>query len=387
MKLKELLYMKVIMYFIMFSIMLSFCYHGLSIFKYINIFLFIIIIFKYIITRNKSKFSIALLIYIIMLFISTKLSQYPNVLGTFNVYCSIITLSLYVDMGLKFYGREITKVLYRTLYVLIFINFLTILLYPNGMYATIYYSTNWFLGYDNTHICIFLPALMLMLINQNITKKKSFMDILLICFITYSVFYCFSANSVVVYTIILIYIIFHNKLNKINALNVKNYIILYLAMFFGLVIFRIQEIFSWFIVNVLNKTITFTGRTSIWDRVILLIKKKPILGYGKEKIEVVISKLGHKSYSHAHNTILDILYKGGFISLLIMSYIIYICAKELKKYQHNKISKIVGITLFCFFIMSLFEAREEKIGLYIILIYAYNISYLVENKEFDQHEG
>ena len=391
MKLGNLLYSNIVIYLIIIITMSSFCYFGQNIFianmiKYCNIVLFLIISLKYIITRNKSKFSIALLLYIILLLISTKMSNYPNILGTFRAYYVILTLSLYLDMGLKEYAFKITNILYKVLFIIIFVNFLTIILFPNGMYTTIYYSTNWFLGYDNTHIAIYLPAIMIMMIKKEISNKWNINYFLLIGFITYSVFFCFSANSVVVYSIILFYILYREKIDQMHIMNIKNYIIMYLAIFLGIVILRLQNLFSWFIVKVLGKNLTFTGRVHIWDRIIDLIKNKFILGYGKEKNEIISAKLGHKSYSHAHNTILDILYKGGIVSLLIMSYIVYICSKELTKFKNNKIAKIISIILFDFLIMSVFEARQEKIGLYIILVYAYNVRYLIKSKELDKNE-
>ena len=145
------------------------------------------------------------------------------------------------------------------------------------------------------------------------------------------------------------------------------------------IILKIQYLFDWLVVQILHKSLTFTGRTIIWDRVLVLIKRKPLLGYGFQTNEIVSNYLGNRAFVHAHNTILDIVYKGGLLTLLVFFKMIYYPIHELYTSRKNKLSSFISFILFCIFIMCIFEARQEKIGLYIILIISNNIKLIINS--------
>lgn len=132
---------------------------------------------------------------------------------------------------------------------------------------------------------------------------------------------------------------------------------------------------------------TFTGRTRIWDNAIEFIKARFIIGYGKETGAVIASKLGDIKFTHAHNTILDVLYKGGIVSLIIFCIMLILPVNELYKYRKSRLTKLMAVILFSFFIMMNFEARQENMGLYMVLISCYNISYILKaNNEINNEQ-
>ena len=216
-------------------------------------------------------------------------------------------------------------------------------------------------------------------------KILKFTGILLFLNITFSIFYCFSANSVVAFSIFIIYILFNKFTNNIDILNIKTYIKSYIILSFSFVIFRIQRIFSWFIVDVLHKSITLSTRTILWDRVQDLILKRPILGYGQEICDVVVEKYGDSHFTHAHNTFLDVVYKGGVIGLIFHALLLLIPSKELYATRDYFITKVVSIIYFTAMIMMIFEARQEKIGLYLVLVLSYNIKNIIDS--FDHRKN
>jgi len=227
-----------------------------------------------------------------------------------------------------------------------------------------------------------MPMLMLIYVNKEY-KMINFriLDIVLFLIITYCVYYCMSANTVVAYTLLIIYLVFKKIFDNKHIFNAKNYFIFFLAIFFGIVIFRIQNIFSWLIVDILNKDLTFTHRTTIWDRTIGLIKKHWILGYGKESTQIVAYKLGKLTFTHAHNTLLDVTYKYGIIGLTSFISMIIATVKQLTKQKKINITKFFSFILLCSLIMMNFEARQEKVGLYIILVLCYHIDSIIKNNK------
>ena len=384
-KIIDLIYSRTFIFICGFILILSNCY--LSEFKgvkeCVDIFVCIFCIFSLLvslITRKISFFSISVLIYCICIAISTYLGQYSDMEIFLKTYYKIIAIVLYLDYGLRHYSKNVISSFYLVFYILTVINFYTIVRYPNGWYAGELFSNNWFFGYDNIHIVMYFPALMFMWLNTKMNNKKmGAKEYILIAIISYCVYFCFSANSVVAFTVFLIYLGFYKYINRSKRLNVKSYTYIFIAIFVGIVLLRLQNLFSWLIVDILGKNLTFTGRTKIWDEVIKYIKLNWITGYGQEDTAIIGSKLGHRAFTHAHNTILDVLYKGGVLSCIPFLGMFIMPIVKLYKNKEDEISKMLSLVMLCFYIMMNFEARQEKLGLYIVLVTCYNVVNIITN--------
>ena len=108
---------------------------------------------------------------------------------------------------------------------------------------------------------------------------------------------------------------------------IKGYIGYLLAVLF-IVFFRFQNMFSYFIEDVLKKDLTFTGRTKIWDSAILLIRRNPILGYGYMNQESEIILLGGP---HTHNILLEQLLRAGVVYVILFATMLFLLDAKLKK--------------------------------------------------------
>ena len=381
--LMDFLYSRVVSFLVLFIICLStFSLTPLPIFsEIINKITLVVcfgVFFIYLLNGKYSKFSILLMLFWVLLFLSSYLGEYSSIKLAFTSYYKFMAIVFYLDYGLNHYCEKVISSLYYVLYLLIVINFYTLIKYPNGWYSSSNYANNWFFDYDNLHIFMYFPAILIMYVRNYIKDKKiSIGNATLMLMITYGVYYCFSANTVVAYTLFLVYLFFKKFFDSYEILNSKTYFIIYLVIFFAFVLFRVQDLFAWLIVGILGKSLTFTNRTIIWDKIISFIKTYPLLGYGREPTDIVTYKLGKSTYTHAHNTILDVTYKGGILSLVVFISLLNIVVKKLYEYKNYSITKLVSFILFCAFIMMNFEARQEKIGLYIILIVSYHIQAII----------
>lgn len=384
---EKLLCSRVIMIFIFMHFLLYFCYLGNlgfleNIIRFTAYSLSSFIILYYMLKHKLSKFSICLLLFIVFQFFSTIISEYGSVKIFLSTYFVIIGLCFYYELCVKAEPKKTIGILGMILYILSVVNFVTIILFPNGLYATERYTSNWFFQYDNTHIFMFLPAILINILYDELYRKKiSFRTIILLVVIGYCVYYCNSASSVFIYTIFIIYIFFRKTLNYIKLLNINTYIKVGIILFFLIVVFRIQNIFYFLIVEVLHKNMNYTGRTDVWDTVMRYISNNPIIGYGIESTEVFSAKMGHIYYTHAHNTILNVLYKGGVLSLMPFLLIINFAKEKLNLYKETKYVKLISFVMLCYFIMMVFEARETKAGYYLVLVIAFNIDCLIKNRK------
>lgn len=89
------------------------------------------------------------------------------------------------------------------------------------------------------------------------------------------------------------------------------------AVFFNFLIAVVQitSRFSYLIEKYLHKSGDLSGRITIWKRAIKYIHESPLIGFGNEAKEFSELKLG---INHTHNFLLENMYRGGVIALIIL---------------------------------------------------------------------
>lgn len=275
-----------------------------------------------------------------------------------------------------------TYAVYQAIYVII--NFFTLLLFPNGMYQSGAYSSCYFLGYDNTHISVQLPAIVLISIVSIYKDGKINIKAWGVIFVVaVSALITFSATSVVGISIFIcgLIIIFPRK-------NKKYYRFIKLPS--PLVTFILFGVISTFLIggstfggikdtilNVFGKDSTLASRTLIWKNSLLNISKEVLWGYGYESGETVSSKLvnisGQSGWGLSpHNFYLSVLYTGGII-LFITIVIAFIILNYKYSSRANTVEKmIVGLWIFSFMCMCIVESHYGN-DIRILLLFSYYI--------------
>lgn len=337
---------------------------------------FILIIIFTLKDKKVSKVNMLIILFNMILMLSTILNN-GNLEEVITSSMRLISLCLLIELAIRRNPKEFLRVFEFLLSVLIIINMLSIFLYPDGMYISSVtgYSSNWFLGFKNTHILYILPTLIISIINSYIDGEKiSKRTIILFLVALISSIKVWSATSLVAIFLLIFFLILIKVLKKHNF---KMLFLTYIVAFFSIIIFRLQNIFKYIIVDILGKDLTFTGRTFIWDYVIEYIKAKPILGYGYEYGAIRFAK-GYNYHSyHAHNIILEILYQTGICGLIIIILIMKLIIKKLEEYKQNAIAKILAFALFIYMIMMLMEAFSFEYFFYIFTL-CYSVSYIIE---------
>lgn len=348
-----------------------------SLLNILSIFLIFCIYFKKVLNEKKiSKIILILVVYCLICILSTFINDVNNLKSVTFYLIKLFSLCLIFDYAIKYDTKKFLKISYILFEIMVLINFITMLLYPNGMWISPItgYWQNWFLGYDNNHITIFLPTLILAYLYDKIYNKKltiNFLFILLI--INLSVFMSWSATSVVAIVLFDIYLIFNKKIRKI----LKNIYVLfcfYIGLFFSIVILKVQNLFTFLIVDILKKDLTFSGRIYIWDYIKKFIMKKPILGYGIQDSYTRYNITSMWKSYHAHNFILEILYRGGILLLICVFYIFYLVFKALHDSKNDL--KFFGIFIIFLYLIMLLTEFYEPINYFYVLVLFNNINFL-----------
>lgn len=277
---------------------------------------------------------------------------------------------------------------------LIYGNFISVLYAPNGLYKQIQASgwwtdKCWFLGIRNGMTLTYVIGAFILVANVYIHDgdRKSWIRCLLFYAVsTYTIIsinaavfyqgrYTSSGGLTIVWAILLIYLLLMRFHKVFKWLNFSTAIIINIALFLILVVFKAQYLFSYIIVTLLKKDLTMTGRTRLWNRAIELIKAKPVLGYGIEDGKIMASRFQDSAaVNTSQNGLLDVLYYGGIILFIALIVVLYVVGKyTLKKVKDDRLTFCIGYFTFAYFL----GTQGESIGtgrLFILMSLIYCLS-------------
>lgn len=349
-----------------------------SFYNYYLILSAVVITTMYFINCRISKNMFLLMLFLLILFFSTVINK-GDIYSCLLSILKTLSISFLIDFSISKKSYRVLQAFEFVLSTLVYINFLSLFIYPNGMYISNVsgYYHNWFLGFKNIHILYILPAILFSYLNDYLKDKNSSLKTKTLIFVsTISIVKVWSATGLVGLFLILLFSLFQKKIVTSMLFSLKNYIIFTLSAFFGVVILRIQNLFKYFIVDVLKKDLTFTGRVYIWDYVLRYIARKPILGYGFEKANFRYLKGTNPHSYHAHNVILELVYKTGFVGLTIIILIFKDCYTKLNEFRLDRISKLLSFWMFIYMVITLTEAYDFELFFYIFTL-ASNIKNII----------
>lgn len=283
-------------------------------------------------------------------------------------------------------SKNISKIFKSILFVLeiyIYINLISMIVFPEGLYVTgniIKTNLNWFLGFKNKHIIYYLPATGLLLIlgkleGFNFRKKMLFIVTI------FSAIISNSSTSLICMAVISLIGFLPVIRKHYKLFNMFTYIAISIVVFFAITIFRLQYIFTFIIVNILGKKLDLTYRTNLWDRALSAIAKHPIIGLGEQTNDVKHQFYNSSSIITAHNQILEYLYVGGIVLLILYILINLYIAKKTWKIRNNE---AVQVTTAMYFALQIALIAEVYTDATIFMIYfcAYYIGNLI--KQYNQ---
>ena len=229
---------------------------------------------------------------------------------------SILTVACAVDL---FSARPamLTRGLMGIMEWLIYGNLLSIILtYPQGLYISVGHGQHcYFLGYRNGFFQYALLAILAAMLYSHIEKKK----VRPLCLIAASylcILITWSATSVAALMAVSVLII-------IPSQKLRRWVTFprvfggAMAVNLAITVFRVMDRvpwIAWFIVRILNKRTTLTGRTDIWNQFQRKFFAHPFLGYGAG--DHVLDPFSRVPVG-AHNQYFELLLEGGVFALAL----------------------------------------------------------------------
>lgn len=269
----------------------------------------------------------------------------------------------------------------------------TLLIIYNLILAIFVQSSYMYIGYQgsqkvfvgtfesrNSISMVMIPAIAFILIrSEYIYEKVRNKDILLCFMVLIIILLSKSSTGFIVGSLLVIYVLLLKKI-KIK-ININKLMSIYTIIYTQVVIFRIQEtVFRGFIENTLQKNVTLTGRTLIWDFIMKIIPNSLIFGYGRN--DIISQNAIIRDVTEAHNGLLEILLCTGIIGLFVFILILLNAFRALNK-SNSKISYILSMAIFLYFCIALTESAftYTKIGFWILIIISSNIEKIIKQKD------
>lgn len=259
--------------------------------------------------------------------------------------------------------------IYITLSVCYLFNLITIIYFPDGMYQMENVVGDLYLmGYHNGMIYNLIPLCGVSLIISYLKKGKllTMYSIFAIALSVASVFIAQSGSGIV-QMIIWVLLIFCADKRWINKMIKPSFLFGAFFVFSILLnVFRMQYIFSWLIVGLLNKDLTITNRVYLWDSAIEIFKSHPFLGIGYGA-NTIIGIYG-RSYSHPHSLFLDILSKGGICLMGIFLWLLSVFSNKFKRAENKVVKKIILVVIGAFLVGEIVNSTQYKVFFWMFFV-------------------
>lgn len=324
-----------------------------------NLLMFLILGFLCLIRYTKlKKTTIIATVMLMEIFIITLLNgrNLPSAISQLSPMLTVCFSLELVSRNKRAFFSYIDTLKYLLLFMVL-IDFVTQIIYPNGMYKTDNYDLNWFLGYKTQRLSYSFPML-LMFVYSSYKKtgeisKFSYAVSLLVFFNSYL------SQSIGCTLVVLIFILLNIalKYKRINlskfiavCLNPKLAIVVYTFVLYTM-LFVSQAEWIQSILLKLGKSSDFSGRGTIWKVCLQLFKKYPIFGTGHLLNDDYRTMAHFNEASNAHNAIITIMLEGGIICLLL--YILLFFCTLSKHRNYTTIEKRICVFIYLTLLLGL----------------------------------
>lgn len=250
------------------------------------------------------------------------------------------------------------KIWENYLLILVILDLITMILFPNGLYNTDIYSLNWFLGYKTARFpFVILVCILAEIIARSENKFFKVNAAYLVSFIT--ILKSSATAALLSFSFMVAILIISRQQNRENkwkqkilssVLDYRVIIPAYGFITFMTIVANASPIMVNFIESI-GKDPTLTTRTYIWANAVKLIKSSIFFGYGYLTPDQYRQLLGSVFFSSPHNMVLSLLMIGGVICLLLYMILVVETWKKSKSSQVGFICTIgllamlfVGIT-------------------------------------------
>lgn len=287
---------------------------------------------------------------------------------TFGIIYSI--LYTYVVIGIIIINKSIIVKKLAYLFKIIITLNLIVYIFHDKIFKEI--NAISLIGNKNDMSVFLIPMVAIILIDYLETKQISSYFFAILGSI--SIFIGQSSTGIICAFLCLFIVLGYKYININRKILVFAFFILLVLLIFSRVTFLD------YIANALNKDITFSNRTLIWEQTIENIMISPILGYGRGAIAATVNIYGNmfQKFNSTHNIFLQVFFEGGLIAGVSFLLLLFNIISLLK--VKNKISKVSMYFIIVMFVAGLMESFANHLMLWILLFVIYIVNSNISDK-------
>lgn len=360
-------------------------YWGLShALMYIRLVALVFLIQDYILSKTRlNKYTFHVFAFLLLLLLSTAINN-GNLEKYISNSLSIVLPVLWCKMSFKRGRGEV--LLHILSFLLLFIAIANVFVYlisPNGIGA---FETGelvvrmGLISNDNSITPYLIPGCFIVLLSLHMRHIDSFFsDAFVVILFMFPMFFVFTGVGIIT-SMICVMLLYSTKYFKLlrNLLNFRNLALGLLVLFIVFCVFRATNWISVFSVA-LGSSVTFTGRTNLWEYAIRLISEKPFLGYG---IQESVYMPGYAYRTTPHNMYFQLLLWSGVVGILpILGIALSTLKSVMRRWKKNRGIQIISIGAIGTLVYYIFEVHTSAPVFWILLSYLNYYSCFLSNSD------
>jgi len=347
-----------------------------------------IILFLIFLMRKKLKRSYSWsIISFWLLFLICSLITSNDLMKSINTWIGtaapIINFMLLSNIIFKYNSKNYINLVSKYLFFLLSLNLILLIIFSHGVVSLQHVFTDGrasdsfkrvnFMATDNTTIQFLIVTILFSELRYYFCKVNSLFRKLTWIISGLTAVIIWSGTGIVGYLVFLLSsAIFVFPRGEKLKFSINSVYLFGIISFFIIVVFRLQSLFSFFIVGVLGKDVSLSNRIYIWDIAYSKILQRPLLGWGNNSKGWIIEYNWYNYY--AHNLVLDILIQGGIITMLGMYFILNHSRVSLSRQRDKYLESLLSCCILSIFTMNITESQFTSAYFYIPFILAWLLS-------------
>lgn len=328
------------------------------------------VMIAYLAFGKKDVFCLLVVLFSLSCTVSAYMNDYSVIQGI-EPWLPCIIIVLATATAYKNHFKQLLWAAFFVTFSLSCLNLLSMIVYPNGLFSVEGMAqSNYFLfGHRNASYKVFLPALGIAAgLDYSSKRKVPVLTLTTFAISLAQTLLKFSATSLLALVVFAVGIALMNLRSIRKALNGFTYLALYMIAFFGIIVFRLQNIFAG-LFTLLGRSMTFTGRTEIWDASLSLLADPThaAFGYSFQYANLIADVVYARS---AHNTILDMLLLAGWAGIALLLVIVLLASYHSYEKRGSKLCSCFSLTFGCLLVIGLMELVCST-WLFMILAFMY----------------
>lgn len=288
----------------------------------------------------------------------------------------IVTVFVVVKYMFKYQRSKLFWTIYGLFTIFSFVNLITLILKPNGLYNVDWQGATYWFGGKFTTFYMFYTWLCLYAIKKRIKNIIAYIPLFMV-----GLFICVRVNCST--GIACIYISFFLILGRKIIVKIKPWMLI--AIVLGITITMVisntlfnSTMIQYFVKNVLHRSSTMTGRIEIYGSFFEIMRRDFWLGAGFDNS--IIMRNTTLGYLNAQNGILDVITQTGIIGLVPFIITIYGFWKEGIEHFDKIENQLVAIFLLGFFFCSFGEISFNSYFFLLLVLISGDLSKVTRKK-------